>query len=566
MKKIYTLLVVVACVATQNLIAQTHSVTWNVNMANETVADTGVYLAGGGEDCFGNPGENAMNDDDDDGIWSLTMEVEEGFSCSYTFTNGACADWSCKENIAGQSCATGEFNDRFLDAVTGDVVINTCFAQCTTDGTCAEVGGPLEVTFRVDMTQQGLAPGDIVYCSGAVIDNWDGSNAMTDEDMDNIWEVTASMPQGVQEYKFHINQWATAEDLSPEDDADCTLTTGEFTNRIVDVSGNEPIVQDIVCFGECISCSGETPTAMVTFSVDMTEVTDVFIAPELNGTFNGWCGSCNPLTDADENGIWETTLELEVGSYEYKFSADDFGIQEELAGIAGGCTITTDGFTNRTLTVSATDVILDTVCWQSCFECGNNVTNQMVTFKVDMSQVTDAYTAPELNGTFNGWCGNCNPLTDAGDGMWELTLELESGSYEYKYSADNWGIQEDLAEVTGGCTLTTDGFTNRTLEVENEDIVIDVVCWMSCEACVVSVLEIENSEVNVYPNPSNSGEITIEYTGSSEVIIINTLGEEVSRISLENGSVSADISHLNSGIYFIKDDLGNNLTELIVIK
>jgi hypothetical protein len=65
-----------------------------------------------------------------------------------------------------------------------------------------------------------------------------------------------------------------------------------------------------------------------------------------------------------------------------------------------------------------------------------------VTFQVDMGLVTAAFTTPEVNGTWNGWCGNCNPMTDAdGDGVWELTIPLLSGNYEYKYSADGWSIQ-----------------------------------------------------------------------------------------------------------------------------
>ena len=80
-----------------------YEVTFNVNMANETVAESGVYLAGGGN--FGNPGQNQMTDPDGDGIYSITMMLDEGFSSYYTFTNGACGDWSCKENLDGLPCA-----------------------------------------------------------------------------------------------------------------------------------------------------------------------------------------------------------------------------------------------------------------------------------------------------------------------------------------------------------------------------------------------------------------------------------------------------------------------------
>ena len=48
-----------------------YEVTFNVNMANETVAESGVYIAGGGN--FGNPGDNEMTDPDGDGIYSVTV-------------------------------------------------------------------------------------------------------------------------------------------------------------------------------------------------------------------------------------------------------------------------------------------------------------------------------------------------------------------------------------------------------------------------------------------------------------------------------------------------------------
>ena len=35
-------------------------------------------------------------------------------------------------------------------------------------------------------------------------------------------------------------------------------------------------------------------------------------------------------------------------------------------------------------------------------------TNFNVTFQVDMGNVTNPFTTPEVNGTFNGWCGSSN--------------------------------------------------------------------------------------------------------------------------------------------------------------
>lgn len=117
-----------------------HDVTFNLNMTNETVSPTGVFVAGGS--FFGVAGDHPMTDSDGDGTWTVTIPVPNGFTGYYTFLNGNCLDWSCKENIAGLECAHPEnYNDRMLDNIQTDTSVSTCFGQCTTDGTCAAVTG-----------------------------------------------------------------------------------------------------------------------------------------------------------------------------------------------------------------------------------------------------------------------------------------------------------------------------------------------------------------------------------------------------------------------------------------
>ncbi len=119
--------------------SETHFVTFNLNMSNEDVSPEGVYLAGG---PFGTPGAYPLTDPDGDDIWNVVLDLPHGFSGHYTFTNGACQDWSCKEFIGGQDCADPEhWNDRYLDNVTSSFTVSTCFSQCTTDGTCAAISG-----------------------------------------------------------------------------------------------------------------------------------------------------------------------------------------------------------------------------------------------------------------------------------------------------------------------------------------------------------------------------------------------------------------------------------------
>ncbi|MFK7950539.1 MAG: T9SS type A sorting domain-containing protein [Saprospiraceae bacterium] len=110
--------------------------TVNTNKPNFTVDAAGIFLAGGGN--FGVPGDNPMLDIDNDGVYEITVRVPEGFSSFYTFTNGACADWSCKEDLTGLPCGDpNNHNDRTLPAVYSDTTLSTCFEECSTDGSCA---------------------------------------------------------------------------------------------------------------------------------------------------------------------------------------------------------------------------------------------------------------------------------------------------------------------------------------------------------------------------------------------------------------------------------------------
>jgi hypothetical protein len=114
--------------------------------------------------------------------------------------------------------------------------------------------------------------------------------------------------------------------------------------------------------------------------------------------------------------------------------------------------------------------------------------NDTVTFKVDMNDYTGSFTTVNVNGTFNGWCGGCNPMTDANsDGVWEVALPLTAGTIEYKFTLDGWTAQENFSPG-GTCTVTAGGFTNRVLTFSGNNTILPVVCYNSCSACTGVVL------------------------------------------------------------------------------
>ena len=135
MRNKITLLVAIFAFYATSTIAQTVNVTFQVNAANVTTSGDGLFLAGGG--TFGNPGDNPMSDADGDDVWEITVQLNQGQSTDYTFTNGNCPNWGCKENIAGQSCAVAPWNDRHFPGAWSDTTVQACFGDCSAhDGSC----------------------------------------------------------------------------------------------------------------------------------------------------------------------------------------------------------------------------------------------------------------------------------------------------------------------------------------------------------------------------------------------------------------------------------------------
>ena len=288
----------------------------------------------------------------------------------------------------------------------------------------------------------------------------------------------------------------------------------------------------------------------VTFQVDMNGVTG-FTTPEVNGIFNAWCGNCAPMSDANADGVWDLTISLAPGTYEYKYSFDNWAGQETLVP-GSSCTMTTGIYTNRVLNVSVADS-LPVVCWGSCEACGVSSGPYNIMFVVDMSASGTTFTTPEVNGTFNNWCGGCAPMSDAnGDNIWELTIPLNTGIYEYKYAYDTWAGSEAL---TAGdpCTVTNSGFTNRTLDVTGT-LVMDTVCYGSCISCEgINVNEETAEEFSIYPNPVQNSFMVQSANMVKSISILDNTGKriELPLVALNN-TVQVNTESLPSGIYHVQ--------------
>ena len=218
------------------------------------------------------------------------------------------------------------------------------------------------VKFRVDMTQYTGSLTGGVFVNGS-FNGWCGAcNPMTD--MGNgMWEVTLPLAPGAIEYKFTIDGWNAQEEFTGSETCIDPINDG-FNNRYHVVAGDVTLPN--VCFASCNICTND-----VAFAVDMNDyiaaggstAAGVF----LNGTFNGWCGTCTPMTDANGDNVWNVTLPLGLGAIEYKFTVDGWNDQEMFVG-GEPCTVTNGGFTNRSYTVAAAATVAE-VCWESCADC-----------------------------------------------------------------------------------------------------------------------------------------------------------------------------------------------------
>ena len=206
-------------------------------------------------------------------------------------------------------------------------------------------------------------------------------------------------------------------------------------------------------------------------------------------------------------------------------------------------------------------VNFDTIYWKQMIVSNTNqVTDSAnITFKVDMSQVSDLFSTPELNGTFNSWC--CNAMSDSnGDNIWDVTVKLQSGdTIEYKYSADSWSIQE-TNDPNGFCNNGDPNFTNRVLIVPVNDTILPDVCWGSCDTCspIGAIDNLELNDLSIFPNPTSSFLTIRSNKLISPISIYDITGKLVLQNKGNSNEIILDISNLNSGLYFIKSNSQNS--------
>ena len=107
------------------------NVKFQVDMKNQIVSGTGVWLSGGNL-SNGSPGGLQMYPTPESTIWERTLILPKNSDFSYKFRNGLFSDsWSGGWEIINGECGFGEFSNRNISTSSQDTVLSiVCFGEC----------------------------------------------------------------------------------------------------------------------------------------------------------------------------------------------------------------------------------------------------------------------------------------------------------------------------------------------------------------------------------------------------------------------------------------------------
>lgn len=126
-----------------------------------------------------------------------------------------------------------------------------------------------------------------------------------------------------------------------------------------------------------------------------------------------------------------------------------------------------------------------------------------------------------------------------------------------EYQTYQWYKNDQLLEDETAQTLnvTEDG-------VYKVSVTNDVGCSGMSDAISVTVTSLTGKSTskvsNLYPNPANST-LHVELKEAGEIKILSMLGEQLENFNAPAGTVTIDVTHLNSGIYLLQTDNGESI-------
>ncbi|MDC1063696.1 T9SS type A sorting domain-containing protein, partial [Flavobacteriales bacterium] len=316
-----------------------------------------------------------------------------------------------------------------------------------------------------------------------------------------------------------------------------------------------------------------------TFTVDMNcEPAGSFGYVHLESPEFGWCGGCVPMTDADGDGVWSVTVDLDLGNFEYKYAVDSWAGQENLIDdmVAGAsCAPVTDYFSyaNRLIAVAAGVSITDT--YGSCDACILGCTDPLAnnydatattddgsclftaTFNVDMNcEDPTTYSTVHLESAYFGCFTGCTQMSDPEmDGIYSVTVDIPGGDFVYFYSIDNNSSREDLVDdmVSGEtCAPVTDYFSYANRLVTATPGINTSDTYGSCIACIAGCTD---------PLANNYDSTMTTDDGSCEYDVTFTVDMTCSGLTPTTLAATGFLDNWSGNTYLLTDADGDGVWE-----
>ncbi|NNM33879.1 MAG: hypothetical protein HKO53_12470, partial [Gemmatimonadetes bacterium] len=281
-----------------------------------------VYLAG--EFNGWSDSALALTDEDGDGVWVATLDLDAG---SYQYKFVVDGNWM-PDPSATATADDGFGGENSIVQVSGDALV------IGPDGSGGGAPSPPRETAPAGAREVRFLckadDGATVHLAGD-FNQWSDSAQKMEKAADGVFQAVLPLTPGRYQYKFVIGgSWK-------EDPHARAFQDDGFggQNSVVEVAAGDGIL-DAGNYADMADVPEPTTSApstsdkelgdpvsgnrSVSFSYQpvISGVKDVFLA----GTFNDWNVGATPMSDADGDGTYETTLLLAAGTYQYKFVVD----------------------------------------------------------------------------------------------------------------------------------------------------------------------------------------------------------------------------------------------------
>ncbi|MFN5346451.1 MAG: T9SS type A sorting domain-containing protein [Bacteroidota bacterium] len=474
--------------------------------------------------------------------WEITLNLPVNSNFEYLFVNGTTP---INEDLdPADPCTNGnsQYTNRTLSV--GTTAATYC-AQWATCNPCSSGPAQVNVTFQV---QNPTSTPVFVFGSWSGFGNYPG-DVMTPIG-NGVYSVTLALNANSNyEYLFVNGATPSNEILDPA--WPCTNGNSQYTNRTLAVGGADLTV--CAQWQTCNSCTSVPALANVTFQVENPDSVPVYVFGNWNG-FSNYPGT--PMTSIG-NGIYEVTIQLGTNAnYEYLFVNGATPVKEVL-NPAWPCTNGNGQYTNRTLSLGATDTSVCSI-WATCAACGTVAPVYInATFQVQNPDSTPVY----LFGSWSGWSNYPGtPMTAIGNNTYEASIQLlENTNYEYLFVNGGTPIKEVL-DPAWLCTNGNAQYTNRVIVTPGVDV---TTCskWASCDPCSpTSVNEITAADLQlIYSNQGlliSSSKVKMV----DQVVIFDLMGKQVfSSKSNVNTNSLMPVQFNSTGVYLVKLTIDNQV-------